>query len=71
MGDLLESGVIEQEADVVMLLYRDEEYNEDTKDLGVIEILIDKNRHGPTGKLKFTWIGDQMKIADLYRGDYA
>jgi replicative DNA helicase len=71
MGDLLESGVIEQEADVVMLLYRDEVYNEGSKDKGVIEILIDKNRHGPTGKLKYSWIGDQMKIVDLNRGNYA
>ena len=70
MGDLLESGVIEQEADVIMMLYRDEVYNEDTPDKGVIEILIDKNRHGPTGKLKFAWIGDQMKIADLYGASF-
>jgi len=70
MGDLLESGVIEQEADVVMMLYRDEVYNEDTNEKGIIEILIDKNRHGPTGKLKFAWIGDQMKIADLQGGSF-
>lgn len=70
MGDLKESGTIEQEADVVMLLYRDEVYNENTPEHGVIEILIDKNRHGPTGKLKFAWIGDQMKIADFYQQSY-
>jgi len=64
MGDLLESGVIEQEADVVILLYRDEVYNEDGKK-GVIEFLIDKNRHGPVGDLVFAWLGDQMKVGDL------
>ncbi len=65
MGDLLESGVIEQEADVVMLLYRDEVYNEDSPDQGVIEILIDKNRHGVTGKLRFAWLGETMQIKNL------
>jgi replicative DNA helicase len=65
MGNLLESGVIEQEADVVILLYRDEVYNEDGKK-GVIEFLIDKNRHGPVGDLNFAWLGDQMKVGDLF-----
>ena len=65
MGDLLESGVIEQEADAVMMLYRDEVYNEGTSTPGIMEILIDKNRHGPTGKLSFAWLGDKMKIGDL------
>ena len=64
MGDLLESGVIEQEADVVILLYRDEVYNENGKE-GVIEFIIDKNRHGPVGTLDFAWLGDQMKVGDL------
>jgi replicative DNA helicase len=64
MGNLLESGVIEQEADVVILLYRDEVYNEDGNK-GVIEFLIDKNRHGPIGALDFAWLGDQMKVGDL------
>jgi replicative DNA helicase len=65
MGDLLESGVIEQEADVVMLLYRDEVYNENSPDKGIIEILIDKNRHGVTGKIKFAWLAETMQIKDL------
>jgi replicative DNA helicase len=64
MGSLLESGVIEQEADVVILLYRDEVYNENGNK-GVIEFLIDKNRHGPIGALAFAWLGDQMKVGDL------
>ncbi len=65
MGNLLESGVIEQEADVVILLYRDEVYNENGAK-GVIEFLIDKNRHGPVGALDFAWLGDQMKVGDLF-----
>jgi replicative DNA helicase len=64
MGDLLESGVIEQEADVVILLYRDEVYNDDGKK-GVIEFNIDKNRHGTTGAMDFAWLGEQMKVGDL------
>jgi replicative DNA helicase len=68
MGDLLESGVVEQEADVVMLLYRDEVYNPQAGEKGVIEILIDKNRHGPTGNLKFAWLPETMQIKDLYAG---
>ncbi len=68
MGDLLESGVIEQEADVVMLLYRDEVYDDKTPDKGIIEILIDKNRHGVTGKLKFAWLPETMQIKNLAYG---
>lgn len=67
MSDLVESGVIEQEADEVVLLYRDEVYDSNTSDKGVMEMLIDKNRHGPTGKLKFAWIGDHMQIKNLYQ----
>lgn len=65
MGDLLESGVIEQEADTVILLYRDEVYNENSPDSGIIEVLIDKNRHGPTGAILFSWLADTMQVKDL------
>ncbi len=65
MGDLLESGVIEQEADVVMLLYRDEVYNLDSNDKGIIEVLIDKNRHGATGRLRLAWLPETMEVRDL------
>lgn len=65
MGDLLESGVIEQEADVVMLLYRDEVYDENSQFKGTIEVLIDKNRHGPIGKLSFAWLGETMQVKNL------
>ena len=68
MADLLESGVIEQEADLVMLLYRDEVYYPDSPDKGILEGIIDKNRHGPIGVLKFAWIGEFMQVKNLYRG---
>lgn len=64
-ADLLESGVIEQEADAVMTLYRDEVYHEGSKDKGVIEILLNKNRHGPIGKFRFAWLPETMQVRNL------
>lgn len=66
MGDLKDSGDIEQEADEIILIYRDEVYNPDTPEKGIIELLIDKNRHGPTGVLRNAWLPDTMQIKDLY-----
>ena len=68
MSDLKESGDIEQEADTIMLLYRDEVYNEDSPDRGIIEILFGKNRHGPVGKIKAAWLGETMQIKNLIGG---
>jgi len=65
MGDLVESGAIEQEADVVMLLYRDEVYDPKTSDKGIIEVLVDKNRHGPSGRLRFIWEKETMRILNM------
>lgn len=67
MADLKDSGGIEQEADLVMTLYRDEVYNIETPDKGVIEILIAKNRHGETGRIKAAWIGEFLKVDTLDR----
>jgi len=70
MADLKEAGEIEQEADTVAMLYRDEVYNEDTVDKGILEILIDKNRHGPVGRLKFAWLPETMRVQNLQEFEY-
>ena len=64
LSDLRESGAIEQDADQVMFLYRDEYYNEDTEDKGVAECIVAKNRHGETGTVKLQWIGQYQAFAD-------
>lgn len=65
MGDLANSSEIEKEADVIMMLYRDEVYNDDSPDTGIAEINIEKNRHGPTGQIRLAWIAKYMQFADL------
>jgi replicative DNA helicase len=67
MGDMADSSAIEKEADVVMTMYRDEVYDENTKDKGVLEISIEKNRHGPTGMIKTAWLGEYMQVKNLAR----
>ena len=57
LSDLRESGAIEQDADIVMFLYRDDYYNPETEDKNVAEVIISKNRHGSTGTIKLQWIG--------------
>ncbi len=64
MGDLKDSGVIEQEADCIMLLYRDEVYFEDTDQKGLMEIDVQKNRHGPIGFVCCYWLEQYMKVSD-------
>ncbi|MBR4893438.1 MAG: replicative DNA helicase [Clostridia bacterium] len=58
LSDLRESGAIEQDADIVMFLYRDEVYNEDTEAKNICECIVAKNRAGETGSVKLTWIGE-------------
>jgi len=65
MGDLKDSGAIEQEADLIMMLYRDEVYNPETQEKGIAEINIEKNRHGPIAMVKTAWIGNIFKFENL------
>ena len=64
LSDLRESGAIEQDADSVMFLYRDEYYNENSEDKGVAECIVAKNRHGETGTAKMQWIGQYQVFTD-------
>ena len=57
LSDLRESGAIEQDADCVMFLYRDDYYNENSEDKGLAECIVGKNRHGETGTVKLQWFG--------------
>lgn len=65
LSDLRESGSIEQDADVVMFMYRDEVYNKDSRDKGTVEFIIGKQRNGATDTVKAKWIGQWMKIEDI------
>ena len=64
LSDLRESGAIEQDADAVMFLYRDEYYNANTEDKGLAECIVGKNRHGETGTVKLQWLGQFQLFAD-------
>ena len=64
LSDLRESGAIEQDADSVMFLYRDEYYNENTEDKGLAECIVSKNRHGETGTVKLQWFGPYQTFSD-------
>ena len=64
LSDLRESGAIEQDADSVMFLYRDEYYNENSEDKGIAECIIAKNRHGETGTVKMQWFGPYQTFTD-------
>ncbi len=65
LSDLRESGAIEQDADVVMFLYRDDYYNHDTEKKGIAEVIIAKQRNGPIGTVELAWLADYTKFANL------
>lgn len=65
LSDLRESGSIEQDADLVMFLYRDEYYNKETEDTNVAECIIAKQRNGPVGTVKMAWLGQFSKFGNL------
>ncbi len=69
LSDLRESGAIEQDADIVMFLYRDEYYFNDSEKKGIGEIIIAKQRNGETGTVELAWLGDLVKFVNLERGD--
>lgn len=67
MSDLRESGAIEQDADIIMFIYRDDYYNKDSNDKGLAEILISKHRNGATGMLKLKFFGEYTRFDNLSR----
>jgi replicative DNA helicase len=64
MSDLRDSGSLEQDSDLIAFIYRDEVYNEDTKDKGMAEIIIRKQRNGPIGDFKVAFLGHLTRFED-------
>ena len=67
LSDLRDSGAIEQDADVVMFLYRDDYYNHDSDKKGILEVIIAKQRNGPIGTVEMAWLPEYTKFANLNR----
>jgi len=71
MSDLRESGAIEQDADLILMMYRDEYYNQDSKDKGIAEVNIGKQRNGPTGTIRLTFLGEYTRFENYASGGTA
>jgi replicative DNA helicase len=65
MSDLRESGAIEQDADIILMMYREEYYKPDTTEKGVAEVIIGKHRNGPTGVVKLTFLGEYTRFENF------
>jgi replicative DNA helicase len=65
MSDLRESGAIEQDADIILMMYREEYYKPDTSEKGIAEVIIGKHRNGPTGTVKLTFLGEYTKFQNF------
>jgi replicative DNA helicase len=70
LSDLRESGSIEQDADIILFIYRDEVYNEDSEKKGIAEIIIAKHRNGPTGMVELAFMSKYTKFANLARHEH-